>query len=241
MNRPWRQRCFMMAGIWSFSLLLSLAAAPAAFAGQWKTGEDDPESWWYDHQDGTYAVGWELIDSDGDGTGEWYLFDEDGWLITDYVTSDGYELDMSGAWVVDGSVVHVRMDGSGGTVSGGGTQGADSSAGAAGNAGTAQEVPAGIYRLDRLIYTDGSSREASASRTWYLECALWGEGLMTASRSENAKGYQTLHYQEYQKEGDGRWVCRDEETGLVTRLVWNRADDTIEVSDEDLTRHYVKQ
>ena len=87
------------------AVLLALSASVPASAGVWRTGEDDPESWWYDHQDGTWAVGWELIDGNGDGLGEWYLFDEDGWLLTDFITTDGYEIDENGAWVQNGAVV----------------------------------------------------------------------------------------------------------------------------------------
>ena len=229
------------------AVLLTLAASVPASAGVWKTGEDDPDSWWYDHQDGTWAVGWELIDGNRDGLGEWYLFDEDGWLITDFVTKEGYEVDENGAWVQNGAVVHVRMDGSG-TASGGGAASGSGAAsgggtGSSGNTGAAQaaaDVPPGKYRMDRLIYNDGSSREAPSDRTWYLECAPWGSGMITAFSSVDKKGGQTLRYQEYQKEGSGRWIFRDEEDGAVTRLLWNRESGTIEVTDADLSRHYIR-
>ena len=228
------------------AVLLALSASVPVSAGVWKTGEDDPESWWYDHQDGTWAVGWELIDGNGDGIGEWYLFDEDGWLITDYMTKDGYELDQNGAWVQNGQVVRVRMDGSGAasgseTASGGGTgnTGAAQSSGNTGAAQAAADVPQGKYRMDRLIYNDGGSREASSDRTWYLECAPWGEGMITALSSVDKKGTQTLRYLEYRKEGSGRWIFRDEEDGTATRLVWYRDAGAVEVSDADLTRHYI--
>ena len=217
------------------AVLLALSVSVPVSAGVWKTGEDDPESWWYDHQDGTWAVGWELIDGNGDGIGEWYLFDEDGWLITDYLTRDGYEVDVNGAWIQNGAVVHVRMDG-GGTASQSGT-------GSSGNNGAAQiaaDVPQGKYRMDRLIYNDGGSREASADRTWYLECAPWGDGMIAAFSSVDKKGTQTLRYQEYRKEGSGRWIFRDEEDGVVTRLVWHRDSGAVEVSDADLTRRYIR-
>ena len=217
------------------AVILALAGSVPVSAGVWKTGEDDPDSWWYDHQDGTWAVGWELIDGNRDGLGEWYLFDEDGWLITDFVTKEGYEVDENGAWVQNGAVVHVRMDGSG-TASGNGTQ----SSGNNSAAQAAADVPPGKYRMDRLIYNDGGSREAPADRTWYLECAPWGSGMITAFSSVDKKGGQTLRYQEYQKEGSGRWIFRDEEDGAVTRLLWNRDSGTIEVTDADLVRHYIR-
>lgn len=245
----------MTAVFLSGVILSGIFLSGTAFAGQWKNGADDPESWWYDHLDGTYAVGWELIDGNADGMGEWYFFDEDGWLVTDYMTKDGYELDKNGAWVVNGAVVRQRMDG------GAGASSAVSSAGsgaAAGNAGQQQsgaaDVPSGKYRLDRLIYNDGSSRGASSDRTWYLECARWGEGMMTAFSSVDRNGRQTLRYQEFRKEG-GVWVSRGEEggdyggpdggpggadEGPETRLIWNREADTIDVRDADLTRYYVR-
>ena len=146
------------------AVLLALAVSAPVSAGVWKTGEDESESWWYDHQDGTWAVGWELIDGNGDGIGEWYLFDEDGWLITDYMTKDGYEVDQNGAWVQNGQVVRVRMDGSGTTSGGGTTSGSSttsqSGAGSSGNSGVSQaaaDVPQGKFRMDRLIYNDGGS------------------------------------------------------------------------------------
>ena len=105
--------------------------------------------------------------------------------------------------------------------------------------GKTADVPQGKYRMDRLIYNDGGSREAPADRTWYLECAPWGEGMITALSSVDKKGTQTLRYLEYRKEGSGRWICRDEEDGTVTRLVWYRDSGTVEVSDADLTRHYI--
>ena len=40
---------------------------------RWVSSKDG-KSWWYDHGDGTYATSWEKID------GEWYFFDESGWL-----------------------------------------------------------------------------------------------------------------------------------------------------------------
>ena len=125
---------FFLCVFFSFAMTLT------ALAGQWKNGEDDPDSWWYDHLDGTWAVGWELIDGNGDGLGEWYLFDDDGWLITDYMTKEGYEVDYNGAWVVNGAVVHVRMDGSG-TADGGTSGGGSSQSSGQGTSQASAEPP----------------------------------------------------------------------------------------------------
>ena len=40
---------------------------------RWVSSKDG-KSWWYDHGDGSYSTSWEKID------GEWYFFDESGWL-----------------------------------------------------------------------------------------------------------------------------------------------------------------
>ena len=101
-------------------------------------------------------------------------------------------------------------------------------------------MPQGKFRMDRLIYNDGGSREAPADRTWYLECAPWGDGMITAFSSVDKRGTETLRYQEYRKEGTGRWIFRDEEDGTATRLVWYRDAGAVEVSDADLTRHFIR-
>ena len=64
--------------------------------------------------------------------------------------------------------------------------------------------------------------------------------MITAFSSVDKRGTQTLRYQEYRKEGSGRWIFRDEEDGAVTRLLWNRDSGTIEVTDADLSRHYIR-
>ena len=67
-------------------------------AGKW---EQNDIGWWYDHQDGTWAAnGWEWID------GRCYYFNEEGYCYMNSTepTPDGYFVDASGAWVVDGVV-----------------------------------------------------------------------------------------------------------------------------------------
>lgn len=69
-----------------------------AQAGKW---EQNDIGWWYDHQDGTWAAnGWEWID------GRCYYFNEEGYCYMNPTapTPDGYFVDASGAWVVDGVV-----------------------------------------------------------------------------------------------------------------------------------------
>lgn len=81
-------------------LTLGLATVIAAnmsmttFAGQW---QQDTTGWWYE-QDSGYAIGWQWID------GKCYYFDGNGYMLANTTTPDGYTVDASGAWVVNGVV-----------------------------------------------------------------------------------------------------------------------------------------
>lgn len=67
-----------------------LSSAPA-FAGQWQM---DNVGWWYLEDNNTYPVGgWMTID------GAMYYFNNNGYLLTNTITPDGYTVDENGAWV----------------------------------------------------------------------------------------------------------------------------------------------
>ena len=75
---------------------ISLLACFPTMAGEWK---QDQTGWWYDHGDSTYAKdGWEWVD------GKCYYFNQEGYCLLDTTTPDGYTVDGSGAWIVDGVV-----------------------------------------------------------------------------------------------------------------------------------------
>ncbi|MDO4960625.1 MAG: hypothetical protein Q4E57_02040 [Eubacteriales bacterium] len=83
------------------AFLAALITVPS-FAGQWKS---DVNGWWWQNDDGSYPAGcWQTIDSTGSGTSMWYYFDNNGYLLTNTVTPDGYIVNGSGAWTVDGIV-----------------------------------------------------------------------------------------------------------------------------------------
>ena len=83
-------------------MLLAAAFSVNAYAGQWNYDEQRG-AWNYTADDGSHPVNqWLLIDSDGDGWGEWYYFWADGYNYPDIVTPDGYTLGYSGAWEIDG-------------------------------------------------------------------------------------------------------------------------------------------
>lgn len=82
--------------------LMVLALAIPASAGEW---EQDETGWWYQNDGGSYPNnGWTWID------GRCYYFTPEGYCLIDTQTPDGYTVDASGAWTVDG-VVQTRNPG----------------------------------------------------------------------------------------------------------------------------------
>lgn len=76
--------------------VLILTMAMTSFAGQW---QENDQGWWYQNDDGSYpADGWQWIN------GKSYYFDSHGYCLMDTVTPDGYTVDASGAWTVNGIV-----------------------------------------------------------------------------------------------------------------------------------------
>ena len=52
------------------------------------------DGWRYRNLGGSYAMnGWQLIEE------KWYYFDTEGYMLSDTVTPDGYQVDESGAWI----------------------------------------------------------------------------------------------------------------------------------------------
>ncbi|MDO4788675.1 MAG: NPCBM/NEW2 domain-containing protein [Johnsonella sp.] len=73
-----------------------------AFAGNWVS---DAKGWWFDKGDNSWpASQWMWIDGNNDGRAECYYFDQQGYCLMNTKTPDGYSVDKSGAWVVNGSV-----------------------------------------------------------------------------------------------------------------------------------------
>lgn len=68
--------------------LLSISMSFTAFAGQW---QKDANGWWYQYDDGSYPYDeWILIQS------ECYYFDHNGYMLSDTITPDGYQVDKDG-------------------------------------------------------------------------------------------------------------------------------------------------
>lgn len=83
---------------------LSALFSFASFAGQWRQGEVN-WGWWYQNDDGTYPVNqWVWIDGNNDGIAESYYFDSNGYCLQNTTTPDGYTVNVSGAWTVNGAI-----------------------------------------------------------------------------------------------------------------------------------------
>lgn len=94
---------------------MSVLMASTAFAGTWVQDTARPanqngiSNWWYRNDDGSWAAnGWYWIDGNGDGWAESYRFDESGWMYA-ATTVDGYAVDGSGAWTVDGAAAKKQV------------------------------------------------------------------------------------------------------------------------------------
>ena len=84
--------------------IMTAAMNMTVFAAGW---QQNANGWWYaTNESGTewYADGWQWIDGNQDGTAECYYFDENGYILANTVTPDGYYVNADGAWIVDGQV-----------------------------------------------------------------------------------------------------------------------------------------
>ncbi len=97
------------------SRIIAVAAAFAmvafsgtyTYAGSW---QQDNIGWWWQEDDGSYPVNtWKWIDGNGDGVAECYCFDNRGYMYSNTVTPDGYTVNVSGAWVSNGSVQEQKV------------------------------------------------------------------------------------------------------------------------------------
>ncbi len=65
-------------------------------AGEWRANST---GFWYVNDDGSYPTyAWQWIDGDGDGIYQCFAFDENGYLLLNQTTPDGYLVGAAGAW-----------------------------------------------------------------------------------------------------------------------------------------------
>ncbi len=84
------------------TMFLTLLLSATVYAGQWEKNE---RGWWYNNGDGTWLANtWEWLDGNNDGIAECYYFNQDGYCLTNTITPDGWTVNESGAWVINGTV-----------------------------------------------------------------------------------------------------------------------------------------
>ena len=82
--------------------VLSLSMCIPAFAGQWVSNAN---GWWWQNDDGSWpADSWQWLDGNQDGISECYFFNQDGYLLVNTTTPDGYKVNADGAWTENGVV-----------------------------------------------------------------------------------------------------------------------------------------
>lgn len=85
------------------TLAMSMVLSSTTLAGTWQP--QDNGQWMYQNDNGAYSVNcWQWIDGDNDGIAENYYFDENGLMLTNCITPDGYTVDVNGAWIIDGVI-----------------------------------------------------------------------------------------------------------------------------------------
>lgn len=73
-----------------------------SMAGSWKS---DAKGYWWQNDDGSYPTNcWQWLDGDKNGIAECYYFGADGYCYLNSMTPDQYQVNESGAWVVNGVV-----------------------------------------------------------------------------------------------------------------------------------------
>ncbi|MDO4787971.1 MAG: hypothetical protein Q4A19_02300 [Johnsonella sp.] len=92
-------------GILIFTVFFSLLLQTGVYAGSW---HKDAKGWWYQYgwsffpQEGGedsplyYTKGWKWIG------GKCYYFDQEGYCLLDTISPDGYKVNASGAWEING-------------------------------------------------------------------------------------------------------------------------------------------
>lgn len=92
------------------ALALSAAIHVPVYAGTWVQNQANApvrgnfSNWWYRNDDGSYLKNqWVWLDGNQDGISECYCFGPDGYLYVS-TTIDGYTVDETGAWTVNGYV-----------------------------------------------------------------------------------------------------------------------------------------
>jgi len=91
-----------LLSVLSVTAILSLSLPTLSYAGEWK---QDNNGWWWVYDNGSYPISkWEWIDGNHDNVAECYYFGTDGYMLSNVTTPDNYNVNVDGAWIVNGVV-----------------------------------------------------------------------------------------------------------------------------------------
>lgn len=86
------------------ALSISALAIMPIFANGW---QHNNTGWWFGTNDTNttwHANGWQWLDGNNDGIAECYYFDQNGYMLANGTTPDGYMVNADGQWVVNGAI-----------------------------------------------------------------------------------------------------------------------------------------
>ena len=95
-RRVTKGRAMSILAAGATALLSAVLLSTPALAGEWRANST---GFWYINDDGSYPTyAWQWIDGDGDGVYQCFAFDENGYLMLNQTTPDGYLVGEAGAW-----------------------------------------------------------------------------------------------------------------------------------------------
>lgn len=199
----------------ALSLAMTLGFSTAAMAAGWQTGTERTNDWKYLTDNGSYLAGWHAIDSDGDGIGEYYHFDQAGWLDVNKTTDDGYEVNADGQWVENGEVQKVDM-----------------------SSYTEQEndissMPEGPYTLGYLVYNYGQyvGKTDSSSTSSVSIASIDSDAITLYHTVDYSDGTSFMYEQEFTKTASGEYVYMNGDSKYY--LNWDAASGNITIDTEE--------
>ena len=105
-----RKKILTLAAAAAMTMAMSVTAfAGVALHGTRGNWIQDSTGWWWQNEDGTWLdSGWYWLDGNEDGIAECYLFDGNGYMMSNTVSADGFRVNADGAWVDANGVVQTR-------------------------------------------------------------------------------------------------------------------------------------
>ena len=207
----------MKKKLFTFLVAAAMTAAMSftAMAAGW---QQDSTGWWWLNDDGTWPANtWMWLDGNHDTIAECYYFYDNGYMAANTTTPDGYTVDASGAWTVNG-VVQTKVQpivGDTGTFGGGaGGTGGGSGSNSGGGSGSESNINVstdsglqalnGTYRLTSEVSEGKESTQAYLDHIdMTLEVVILDDGSLQYTE-HNAIG--TAKPKTINKSGENEWT-----------------------------------